>query len=70
MPYTPYYRTSDGLEDYQFEFVEHQEGKWRAYIMEMPSYGFKDSRAEITHGYVMESVTIFAGHRLLIPMKI
>lgn len=49
MAYSAYYRTSDGLEDYLFEFVEHQEGIWRAYILEMPSYGSRSSDAHTTH---------------------
>lgn len=44
-----YYRTKDGLADYGFSFERQSDGSWRAYIVSMPSYGWRDTSLHITH---------------------
>ena len=42
------YRTSDGLEDYVFDFIALDDG-WRIYIVRQPSYGGRDESLHVTH---------------------
>ena len=44
-----YYRTSDGLADYQFSFEEQSNGTWKAYIEAQPSYQGRASDSHSTH---------------------
>jgi hypothetical protein len=44
-----YYRTKDGRADYRFSFEEQQDGTWRAYIEEQPSYCGRPTDAHATH---------------------
>ena len=44
-----YYRTKDGLTDYGFSFERQNDGSWRAYIINMPSYGSRDGNNYVTH---------------------
>lgn len=43
-----YYRTKDGLADYKFSFEDIGDG-YRAYIVDMPSYGSRDQGLHTTH---------------------
>lgn len=45
------YRTKDGIADYEFSFEPVGEG-YRAYIVNMPSYGTRDTRLSVTHRLV------------------
>lgn len=45
-----WYRTKDGLADYQFDIVSiGSSGEYRAYIEQQPSYGNRDTGAHPTH---------------------
>ncbi len=44
-----YYRTTDGLADYEFQFEERLFGEWRVYILDQPNYGFRASDDHTTH---------------------
>ena len=44
-----YYRTKDGLADYQFRIEELSDGTWRAYIVSQPSYRDRDTGLHATH---------------------
>lgn len=44
------YRTKDGMADYQFLFVNMDDGSgWRAYIESQPSYRGRDAGGHQTH---------------------
>lgn len=43
------YRTKDGLADYLFSFEQQSDGSWRAYILDMPSYGSRSTSGTVTH---------------------
>ena len=51
-PSTPYYRTQDGMAEYQFSFERQLDGNWRAYILDQPSYGARPTDAHATHRLV------------------
>ena len=44
-----YYRTKDGLADYDFSFEQQLDGSWRVYIVSQPSYGIRDTSSLATH---------------------
>ena len=46
---TAYYRTKDGLADYQFSFEEESDGTWRAYILDQPDYCGRPDDCHSTH---------------------
>jgi hypothetical protein len=46
---TVYYRTRDGLADYQFGFEQQPDRTWRAYILAQPGYGSRDESLHATH---------------------
>ena len=46
---TRYYRTQDGIADYQFSFEQQSNGSWRVYILEQPSYEDRPANANGTH---------------------
>jgi hypothetical protein len=43
------YRTKDGMADYKFSFEYLNGSGYRAYILDMPSYGGRDKSLHITH---------------------
>lgn len=43
-----HYRTSDGLEDYVFDFEAH-DGGWRIYIVRQPPYDGRNENLHSTH---------------------
>lgn len=44
-----YYRTRDGQADYCFAFLRAADGSYHAVILDMPSYGARDTSLAITH---------------------
>ena len=44
-----FYRTSDGVADYCFSFEGEADGSFRAYIVDQPSYGARDTGLHATH---------------------
>lgn len=47
--YRDYYRTRDGLAYFHFSFEEADDGTWRAYIDQQPSYAGRATDAHSTH---------------------
>lgn len=46
---TSYYRTKDGMADYQFSFEEQAGGTWRAFILRQPDYRDRPEDCHSTH---------------------
>jgi len=46
---TAYYRTKDGLADYQFSFEQESDGTWRAYILTDVDYRDRADDCHSTH---------------------
>jgi hypothetical protein len=46
-----FYRTKDGLADYQFSFERQPNGQWRAYILTNPNYGSRPDDGHTTHRF-------------------
>ena len=46
---TEYYRTTDGKEDYEFSYEKQDDGNYRIYIKEQPSYKNRPTSAVPTH---------------------
>lgn len=44
-----WYRTKDGLADYQFSFEQQSDGTWRIYILSNPSYRGRADDCHSTH---------------------
>lgn len=46
---TIYYRTKDAKADFGFDFEQQNDGTWRAYIVQQPSYQGRAEDAHATH---------------------
>ncbi|MDF7809435.1 hypothetical protein P4E94_18480 [Pontiellaceae bacterium B12219] len=46
---TAYYRTRDGLYDYQFSFEQQSDRSWLAFILYQPSYNGRSTDNHSTH---------------------
>ncbi len=44
-----YYRTKDGMADYQFSIERRSNGRYRSYILSQPSYGSRSTRVTTIH---------------------
>jgi hypothetical protein len=62
---TAYYRTSDGSFDYQFSFEEQNDGTWRPYILNQPSYNGRETDQHSTHRLADGSRNYVCWDRLL-----
>lgn len=49
MATTSYYRTKDGLTDYQFSFEQESDGTWRAYLLTNVNYRGRSDGCHETH---------------------